>query len=112
ILNVFANPYCLRDFPEARQADALMVSYQNHPDAESMAAQIIFGAEGAGGRLPVSASGFFRKGYGLNTPSLNRLGYGLPGEVGLDRDKLQKIDILVDEAIENRATPGCQVLVA
>lgn len=112
ILNVFANPYALETFPEAELSNALMVSYQNHPDAESMAAQIIFGAAGAKGRLPVSSSDFFKKGFGLNTPSLKRLGYGLPGEVGLDVNELQKIDLLVDEAIQNRATPGCQVLIA
>ena len=112
IINLFGNPYGLKDFPEAERADALMVSYQNHPDAESLSAQIIFGALGAVGRLPVTSSNLFGAGFGLNTPSLNRMGYGLPGEVGLDRNELLKIDLLVEEAIRKRATPGAQVLVA
>ncbi len=112
ILNLFANPYALKSFPETEYANALLVSYQNHPDAESLSAQIIFGAEGAQGRLPVSTSALFSEGFGISTPSLKRLGYGLPGEVGLNRDKLEKIDLLVDEAIRNKATPGCQLLVA
>ncbi len=112
ILNLFANPYTLRFFDETEYANALLVSYQNDPDAESIAAQIIFGAEGAEGRLPVSTTALFGEGFGISTPSLHRLGYGLPGEVGLNRDELEKIDLLVDEAIRNRATPGCQLLVA
>ncbi|MAN04498.1 MAG: beta-N-acetylglucosaminidase [Owenweeksia sp.] len=112
ILNLFANPYALSSFPEAEYASAVMISYQNHPDAESLAAQIIFGAEGAQGRLPVSTTSLFDEGFGISTPSLHRMGYGLPGEVGMDKDKLEKIDLLVDEAIRNRATPGCQLLVA
>ncbi|MGB0176387.1 MAG: glycoside hydrolase family 3 N-terminal domain-containing protein, partial [Owenweeksia sp.] len=112
ILNLFANPYTLRFFYETEYANAVLVSYQNHRDAESLSAQIIFGAEGAQGRLPVSTTALFGEGFGISTPSLHRLGYGLPGEVGLDHNKLEKIDLLVDEAIRNRATPGCQLLVA
>jgi len=112
ILNLFANPFSLRDFPEAERVDALIMSYQNHPDAESLSAQIIFGALGAEGKLPVTVSPVFQEGFGLSTPNLRRLGYGLPGEVGLDRDGLKGIDKLVNEAIVARAMPGCQVLVA
>ncbi len=112
ILNLFANPYSLRDFPEAEQADVLMVSYQNHPAAESLSAQTIFGAHGAEGRLPVTVSPVFQEGFGLNTPNLKRLSYGLPGEVGFSQEGLKEIDNLVNEAIASKATPGCQVLVA
>ncbi len=112
VMTLFANPYSLLDFPEARQAEALMVAYQNHPDAESVAAQIIFGALGAEGRLPVSAGDPFEVGFGLNTQAIGRLGYHYPGAVGLDPKVLEGIDRLVDEAISNKATPGAQVLVA
>lgn len=112
IVTLFANAYSLSSFPEATSANALLVAYQNHPDAESVAAQIIFGAMGARGRLPVSGSSFFEQGFGFDTESLNRLGYGYPGEVGLNKKELEKIDLLVSEAISQRATPGCQVIVA
>lgn len=112
ILNLFANPYTLKYFEETEYADAIVVSYQNHPNAESISAQIIFGALSAKGKLPVSSTSLFEKDFGLSTSHLKRLGYGLPGEVGLDKEELKKIDILVNEAIRNRATPGCQVLVA
>ena len=112
IISLFANPYSLRDFSEVRNADGVLVAYQNHPDAESVAAQIIFGALGAHGRLPVTASEYFQAGYGIDTENLHRLGYALPGEVDLDYRELGKIDLLIREAILDRATPGCQLLIA
>lgn len=112
VIDVFANPYSLKDFPEAQLAQALIMSYQNHPDAENVAAQIIFGALGAEGRLPVTAGPVFQKGFGLNTSALGRMGYGYPGEVGINKDELYKIDLLVEEAMRKKATPGAQVLVA
>src|SRR5690606_34551005 len=84
IITVFANPYSLRTFTEAEGADGLIMAYQNHPDAESVAAQIIFGALGAQGRMPVSSGELFEEGFGFDTESLNRLGYALPGQVDLD----------------------------
>lgn len=112
IVTLFANAYSLNAFKEATDANGLIVAYQNHPDAESMAAQIIFGAAGAEGRLPVSGSDLFDAGFGFDTEQLGRLGYGYPGEVGIDKKEMEKIDILVKEAINQRATPGCQIIVA
>lgn len=112
IITVFANPYSLRTFTEAEKADGLIMAYQNHPDAESIAAQIIFGAIGAQGRMPVSSGDLFEEGFGFDTEVLNRLGYALPGQVDLNENELNKIDILVKEAIDQKATPGCQVIVA
>lgn len=112
IITLFANPYSLLDFPEAREAEALLLSYQNNPDAEAVAAQIIFGALGAKGRLPVSAGEPFEAGFGLNTQAIGRLGYHYPGAVGLDAATLARIDALVQEAMNQGATPGAQVLVA
>ncbi|MCR9153573.1 MAG: serine hydrolase [Bacteroidetes bacterium] len=112
IISVFANPYSLINYPEAQSAEALLMAYQNNVDAESVAAQIIFGALGAKGRLPVSAGEPFEVGFGLNTEAIGRLGYHYPGAVGLDRETLQGIDRIVEEAINQGATPGAQVLVA
>lgn len=112
IVNLFANPYSLKYFPETQYANSVMVSYQNHPASESIAAQVIFGAQGSQGELPVSSTELYDVGFGLKTSSLKRLGYGIPEEVGLDALKLQRIDELAREAIASKATPGCQILVA
>ena len=113
ILNLFANPYSLRDFPEAKLVDGLMVSYQNHPDAEAVAAQIIFGALGAKGKLPVTVNDVFEEGFGIMTRKLDRLGYSLPEAEGFNHQQLyRKLDSLMAEAINEKATPGAQILVA
>lgn len=112
VFNHFGNPYALIDFPEAERFDALMVSYQNHAAAEEAAAQIIFGALGSKGSLPVSVSDNYEFDFGLRTKSLGRMGFRSPGEEGLNLDKLGDIDRLLKEAMDQGATPGAQVLVA
>lgn len=42
----------------------------------------------------------------------NKLRHGSPQQVGLDKDKLNEIDAIVDDAIYNGVTPGTVVLVA
>lgn len=44
--------------------------------------------------------------------SRSRLKFGIPEEVGMYRDSLLKIDTIMAEAIQEKATPGGQVLVA
>lgn len=112
IITIFSNPYSLRDFPEAQKAQALLMAYQNHPDAEEAAAQIIFGALPALGRLPVSPGAPFEAGFGLNTSAIGRMGFALPEEVGMNSSTLAGVDALVQSAIAQRATPGAQVLIA
>ena len=46
------------------------------------------------------------------TNNLNILSYADPEMVGVDRKKLNKIDSLINFAIENNMTPGAQILVA
>jgi beta-N-acetylhexosaminidase len=112
IFNLFANPYALGHFEKVDQCDAVLVSYQNTPEAASLSAQLIFGALQARGRLPVSAGNLFRAGYGLSTVYLDILKYGVPEEVGIDRKRLAQIDAITEKAILEGAMPGAQVLVA
>ncbi|MCC5918568.1 MAG: serine hydrolase [Cryomorphaceae bacterium] len=112
VLTVFGNPYGLRDFPQAKSASAVLMGYQNDVDAAEVAAQIIYGAKVAKGKLPVSCGADWPVNLGLSSLSNGRLQYGLPEEVGLDSKKLAKIDKLVKDAIADKAMPGAQVLVA
>ena len=50
-------------------------------------------------------------GEGLKTP-ITRLGYATPEEAGMDSRILQKIDTIIKEGIQQKAFPGCQILVA
>ncbi len=113
ILSVFKNPYVLAKLPGVEQADGLIVTYQDNVDAEELAAQLIFGGVSASGRLPVSVGNTFAVGEGLEVTGDLRFGYSLPEDVGMNSALLYgRIDSLVQQAIDAKATPGCEVLVA
>jgi beta-N-acetylhexosaminidase len=112
IMAVFKNPYVLDKFEDIKDAEGLILTYQDDVDAEELAAQLIFGGVSASGRLPVSA-GSFSSGDGINVNGGIRFGYTLPEEVGMDSEILfSRIDSLVHQALEAKAIPGCQILVA
>ncbi len=109
VLTIFGSPYSLRYF---EQSPTTIVAYQDTEDTQNLTAQMVFGAIPAKGKLPVSASLVYPYGQGVMTPALQRLQYGIPEEVGLDSEKLRRIDDFVGEAMRAQATPGAQVLVA
>jgi beta-glucosidase-like glycosyl hydrolase/CubicO group peptidase (beta-lactamase class C family) len=111
ILDVFVKPYALDQLEEAGDIESIVVSYQNSETSQSKSAQLIFGAIGAKGSLPVS-SGSFKKGSSITYNALNNLSYGLPESVNMDSKALLKLDSLARYAIEEKMTPGMQVLVA
>lgn len=112
ILALFKNPYTLAKFEDVGSAEGLILTYEDNVNAEELAAQLIFGGVGASGRLPVTA-GQFTEGDGLDVAGGIRLGYTLPEEVGLDSETLFKgVDSLVQQALDAKAIPGCQVLIA
>lgn len=112
ILNVFARPYALSDIRSSTNIDGILISYQNNKIAQEKSAQIIFGALGAKGRLPVSAGKEFPEGTGFITQPIQRLAYGSPESVGMSSFRLTKIDSIAQTAISKKMTPGMQVLVA
>ena len=112
ILNVFSKPYALNDLKSIANFESILMAYQNSPMAQQTAAQIIFGALPAKGKLPVSCGSNFNMGDGLAINSLHRLTYGLPESVGIDSKRLHKIDSVASYAISEHMTPGIQLLVA
>ena len=112
ILSVFTKPYALLDMQSFGDIEGIVMAYQNHPVAQRKAAQIIFGAVKADGRLPVSIKDEFPVGTGFRTIGMDRLSYGLPETEAMDSDKLKEIDSLVNYAIKEKMTPGAQVIVA
>lgn len=112
VLTVFANPYSLINFPEAESADGLIMAYQNNPYVQSGAAQLIFGAIGANGKLPVSVSKNLIAGTGIDISPIGRLAYGEPEDVGLRTEDLYRIDSIALSGILEQAYSGCQVFVA
>ncbi|MBT0810501.1 serine hydrolase [Litoribacter ruber] len=112
VVSVFGNVYSLEKFEGLHEAHAVIAAYQETDMAQDVASQLIFGGVGAKGKLPVNVSSHFKIGDGLKTESGFRMGYSSPEEFGLASRDFEKIDDLVHEAIEQKATPGAQVLVA
>jgi beta-glucosidase-like glycosyl hydrolase/CubicO group peptidase (beta-lactamase class C family) len=109
----FGNPYALPNFPALSNAKSLIVAYQNDPDAQELAAQLIFGATGATGKLPVTVKNLFPIQSGIETKAIQRLKYTFPEEVQINSVYLNtQIDSLAQLGITKKAFPGCQVLIA
>ena len=111
ILDVFAKAYALMDV-DMTNVSSVLVSYQNNVTAQNKSAQIIFGALPAVGRLPVSINKKYPLHTSIKTETINRLSYGLPSSKNFDLDKLNSIDLVIEDAIEKRMTPGAQLLIA
>ena len=108
VICLFGNPYLAAQLPPA----AMVISYAGHRIAQRVAAEVIFGAIAAQGQLPVQINKRLTLNSGATTHDLGRISFGHPEEVGMDSRTLERIDQIAREAISDRATPGCQVLVA
>lgn len=77
----------------------------------SYAAQAIFGGVPITQKLTKTYSPVYSKGMGFVSDKI-RLQYSVPEDVGINSDNLLEIDRIAREAMTQRATPGCVVLVA
>ncbi|MFM7022845.1 MAG: glycoside hydrolase family 3 N-terminal domain-containing protein [Flavobacteriales bacterium] len=111
VLALFANPYCLQSFEGKITPEALIISYEDNKITRDYTAQAIFGGIGLSGKLPVTGSSSYPSGCGLTTKK-KRLKYSVPEDEGMNSEYLRKIDSIAYEGINNKAFPGCQVLVA
>ena len=112
ILDVFMNPYSMRNSLATEYMDAFLISYQNSDAAQQISAEIIFGARSAKGKLPVGISKAFPEGSGMSNETSNILYREIPEELGLSTELLNQIDIIAQDGVNKGAYPGCQVLVA
>ncbi|MES2544381.1 MAG: glycoside hydrolase family 3 N-terminal domain-containing protein [Bacteroidota bacterium] len=112
ILDIFAKPYSLLPVTTFDDIEGVIVSYQNADISQEVSAEIIFGAIGSKGKLPVTVNSVFKVNDGIETNKINRLGFSAAENVGMNPLILSKIDALARKAIDNKMTPGLQVLVA
>ncbi|WP_308992852.1 glycoside hydrolase family 3 N-terminal domain-containing protein [Mariniflexile litorale] len=112
VLDVFVKPYALSDLATIENIESIVVSYQNSKIAQEKSAQLIFGALESKGSLPVSIGNYFKVGDGIHNNAIKRLSYTIPERVGMDSEKLKKIDLLALKAINGKMTPGIQLLIA
>lgn len=112
ILNFLTSPYEMSGYSKLiDKASAVICSYENTDLGQEYSAQGIFGGNAMTGILPVSVKGIFKKGTECKAAK-TRLAYSIPEEVGVDSEKLAVIDKIVQEGLDKKAFPGCQVLVA
>jgi len=112
VLTFFTLPYSIRMYRQSiAKAKGVVMAYEATPLAQEYAAQAIFGGIAAKGKLPVSIAELYPAGTGAITEK-TRLGYHEPEEVGINAVRLNVIDAIVKEGLDEGAYPGCQVLVA
>jgi beta-glucosidase-like glycosyl hydrolase/CubicO group peptidase (beta-lactamase class C family) len=110
VVPIFANPYSLNSFLFTNNFDALLLGYQNSKIAQEQVAQAIFGGIGMSGKIPVSTK-HFEINSGINTNAL-KMSYVSAEEIGFNTELLYKIDSIAENAIAEKAIPGCQILIA
>ncbi len=109
----FGNAYALKHFENIYYSKGLIVAYQNTNLVQELAAQMIFGAFDTNGKLPVSVNEWFKLNDGFEIKANKSLGYSIPEEEGISSEILnRKIDSLAYLGLNEKAYPGCQVLIA
>ncbi len=92
--------------------DQVVVQAFGNSDMEKkLTAQLLFGGIAAEGRLPITYSPEFLMGQGEKTAAV-RLSFGGAHQAGVLPEKLVGIDAIVKSAIDEKAIPRAQVLVA
>lgn len=113
ILSLLGNPYAIHKLPELQKAQSLIVAYQCDEYTESIVPQIIFGALPAKGLFPVELNDRFTSGMGVQWASIDRLSYGVPEQVGMDREFLWRgLDSIIHDGLIKKAYPGAVLQVA
>ena len=113
ILVFFSNPYALAQFNQTKRAKSIVVIYGETNLLQELAAQLVFGAIDATGKLPITISDQLKEGTGIDVKKNDRLKYTIPEEVGFDSNLLKnRIDSVINFGIKEKMFPGCQVLVA
>lgn len=109
IICSYGNPYDLNALVEPA---ALVMAFTDESPKPMIVAQSIFGVHPSSGSTPLSIHHLIDKGISNPQKIINRLGYGIPEQVGMKSEVLNKIEEIVAEALDSGATPGCNILIA
>ena len=108
----FGDPELLNYNQGILNASTLILAYDDNDLYNSLTPQLIFGGIEAEGTLPYTINETFGNNHGISMTYNGRFSYTYPEVVGLNSDCMNKIDSIVYSAINEKAIPGCQVLVA
>ena len=112
ILSFPCNPYALAQFSNLANAQAIILGYESNKWSATLIPELIFGAVGANGKLPISVNAQYPFGTGINVMSLGRLKYEGYEGYGFKPAAFRKIDDIVKSGIKSKIYPGCQIVVA
>ena len=112
VLSLFGSAYAAAKVRDFDRASAVVLAYQESPEAQELAAQLIFGGIGAVGKLPVTVGPNLPAGFGLRTQPGLRLAYAHPEDGGMDNRLEARVDSIMAQALAVGATPGGQVVIA
>ncbi|MCY1721343.1 serine hydrolase [Prolixibacteraceae bacterium Z1-6] len=109
----FGNAYALKHFENIHHAKALILAHQDNKLTQELAAQLIFGAFDANGKLPITIDQRFKLNDGHEVKKNSCFSYTIPEEAKINSKRLyRQIDSIAELGISEKAYPGCQVLVA
>jgi len=109
ILCSFGNPF---DLAGLDKTPGFIVGYTDASPVPMITSQIIFGTRQGLGKTPLTIQNLFLHGEGRPNNTINRLSYGIPEQAGMDSKTLDKIDAIVQQALDSGATPGGNILIA
>jgi len=106
---ILGNPYAVAEFPNIHN---ILFAYEDNAQTQNAVLQWLEGSFEAVGVLPVTVTDQFTYGTGHSVPSTTKTANQEQAVTGIQIEKLAAIDSLVADAIQKKAIPGCQVLVA
>ena len=104
----FGNPYVIADYPTT---STYLTTYGDAPVSIEAGLEAAFGEISISGKLPISIPGHYKIYDGMVIEK-TVLGEASPYEFGLKEDAFNKIDDLVNKAIEDSVFPGVSLLIA
>jgi beta-N-acetylhexosaminidase len=103
---VFGNAYSLKNFCGVNN---MVMCYEDDAIVQGTAVDLLQGKIFYKGVLPVTVCENYKYGFGIDTKSSAAL-FEKKTKVGSSREKLLRVDSIVNNAITNFAMPGCVVL--
>ena len=108
---VFSKPYSMLDI-DIDGIESIIIAYQNSEIFQIKAAQALFGAIDTKGVLPVSINKKIPVNTSIQLKKKNILSFKHHLNKNFEFSRLKKIDSIINFAIENKMTPGAQLLIA
>lgn len=102
VLLAFGNPYIVRDI---QNVDAHVLAWSSDSNQVRQSVPGLFAAENVAGKLTSEIPNMYALGTGLNFDH-TALRFDIPEAVGLRTDSLIKIDMIMQEAIDDSVFPG------